>query len=310
MRKHIKKGWILVIALAILPLQAQVCCTLQGYVPGSYVPGNESGRVNVTLSNPWATKIDFITSGEIVKNPYIQQQFRTQFQFQLYHLSSIRFLQKISINSQVSKIKELISLDSYSTHLLTVRLAASLYYMSISGKSALWVNAGLPLMTEESNVNFPFEQFNESSIELGAVLPLFPSRINRNSFITFTYFKLLKENGLFQVVDQFYSRMTFDLFKNKLLTLNGGINMNTGKLKGLQSGVYQTSFEPVNYGFISSVIKLDINPKSNKYVMTVKAEYPWLRWANNRLPAGFSEFPTWEIGIAAPLNLFKQNERK
>ena len=305
MKLPVTRALVIIIAVSFFPIHAQVCCTLQGYVPGSYVPGNEPGRVNVTLSNPWATKIDFITSGEIVENPYIQQQYRSQFQFHLYHLSSIRFLQKISINSQISKIREQISLDSYSTRLMTVSLAASLYYMSISGKSAVWVNVGMPIMTKESNENFPFEQFNESSLELGAVLPLFPSRINRNSFITFTYFKLLKGNGLFQVVNQFYTRMTIDLFANKLLTLYGGFNMNTGRLKGLQSGVYQTSFEPVNYGFISSDLRLNINLRSNKYVITIKADYPWLRWADNRLPAGFSEFSTWEIGIAAPLNLFK-----
>ncbi len=290
--------WLLTISLVtgIGILSGQACCTLQGFYGSEefQVPALSEEMLPPQSNTFWWLVLN--TTGQLSSNPLIQIGPGLAFQIHYFKLFNKQILGELTLKGNAGQIKESISQTRNETVIISQYLNGKFQYQSSPSSYILWSQIQIPLINYHSNSDFPFQSFPVVSAEIGSGRKW--GEFGKYSSFNISVRKELPSDNLFQFSYQLFADANTRIWNLEKLTFDLGLGMNSGRLKSITGGYYQNDILKSDFLFISAKPTITFLNTDAGFQIRYSVGYPFLRWSNQRLPAGFSEQISYSIHIS------------
>lgn len=305
----------LVLLLGFLPttVRGQACCTLQGF-NGNAVYGSIADFDGLDFADAHnRTQLQFQLNGsdDWDRSSFIINGPLVGYLFSVNHFIKRNLLVGGAVSGNLSSISELLTIDQLRSNvsLHTFQLRAN--YFSPSRTHAFWGRISQPIVTYYSNDAFPFTLSPATSLEIGYGNVKHVTSSSGKPRIRAIRINIRKDSRTENLYEFNYyatGQLSYKFRPFAKAVPFATVYGKHGALKPVDPGVYQTNFPAALFAYVLVGGGFEYASDSlPDMIIRAYAFYPFLRWSNSVLPAGFEEKPVIGVSVSKSLSLFRQN---
>lgn len=293
------------------PLWSQACCTLQGF-SGNSVYGSLWEFDGLDLADPGnRTQVQLQLSGsdDWDRESFIRNGPLLGYSVVVNHFARRSFLLGFAVSGNFSTISELLTLQQYESSLALHSVQLRGTWFSDNRRHAFWSRVTLPVDSRYSNRDFPFILSPARSVEIGYGY----IKNYMNSGGKGRIFSLQTNVRMDGETDNLYrftyyvtseAALRYRIFSDVVPFLS--LYAKQGSLKPLDTNIYQTEFPATSflYGLAGAGLEYKA-PFLEGIVLRLYGYYPFLRWSDSVLPAGFEEKPVFGLSVTTTFSMEK-----
>ena len=297
-------------------LKGQACCTLQGF-GGNAAYGSISDFDGIDFLDPRKrTQIQFQMNGSDDWDNWAQANSIKNgpllgYTVGLNHFLTRNLLVAGVVSGNVTSVSEGVSeagsesaVSSHVLQLMTSWLSDNLHH-------AVWTRLTLPIDSRYFNKGFQFKLSPAPSLEIGYAFDtpyVNPAGKPRSFSLKANVRTDAPTDNIYQFTYYGTAQVTWKYRIHSELIPFTSFYLKQGALKPLDTGVYQTRFPATlfAYGLFGGGLEYRSGSLAD-VILRLYVFYPFLRWSDKVLPAGFEEKPFLGLTITKAISIMKED---